>query len=154
MGSIRERVRIPFMDKPEPGFTILYEHGGCLVVNKPPGVLTQAVPGVDSLEVRVKAYLARRAGRGRGLPERDPPPRPPGQRSDHLRQGPPHDPQAGRAVSSTAASTRSIGPASKGPSRPTPAAGRIFSTRLPANRGPRLSARAILRGDTQLCTTA
>jgi 23S rRNA pseudouridine1911/1915/1917 synthase len=44
---------------PDPvGFQILYEHGGCLVLNKPPGVLTQAVPGVDSLEVRARAYLA------------------------------------------------------------------------------------------------
>jgi 23S rRNA pseudouridine1911/1915/1917 synthase len=40
------------------GFEILYEHGGCLVLNKPPGVLTQAVWGVDSLEVRARAYLA------------------------------------------------------------------------------------------------
>ena len=39
------------------GVQILYEHGGCLVVNKPPGVLTQAPPGIDSLEVRIKAYL-------------------------------------------------------------------------------------------------
>ena len=29
----------------------------CLVVSKPPGVLTQAPPGIDSLEVRIKAYL-------------------------------------------------------------------------------------------------
>jgi 23S rRNA pseudouridine1911/1915/1917 synthase len=46
------------------GFQILYEQNGCLVVNKPPGVLTQAVPGVDSLEVRVKAYLAGPRGGG------------------------------------------------------------------------------------------
>jgi 23S rRNA pseudouridine1911/1915/1917 synthase len=46
------------------GFTILYEQNGCLVANKPPGVLTQAVPGVDSLEVRVKAYLAGERGGG------------------------------------------------------------------------------------------
>jgi 23S rRNA pseudouridine1911/1915/1917 synthase len=42
---------------PDLGFDILYEHAGCLVVNKPSGVLTQAPPGIDSLEVRVKAYL-------------------------------------------------------------------------------------------------
>ncbi len=46
------------------GFTILYEQNGCLVANKPPGVLTQAVPGVDSLEVRVKRYLAGERGGG------------------------------------------------------------------------------------------
>ena len=44
------------------GFEILYEQGGCLVVNKPPGVLTQAPPGIDSLEVRIKAYLGGGSG--------------------------------------------------------------------------------------------
>ncbi len=41
----------------ELGFQILHEQGGCLVVNKPPGVLTQAPPGIDSLEMRIKTYL-------------------------------------------------------------------------------------------------
>jgi 23S rRNA pseudouridine1911/1915/1917 synthase len=44
----------------EPGFEILYEEGPCLVVCKPPGLPTQAPPGIDSLEVRVKAFLKRR----------------------------------------------------------------------------------------------
>ncbi len=55
------------------GFDVLYEHGGCLVVNKPPGVLTQAPPGIDSLEVRVKVYLGGdRGGEGvyLGVPHR------------------------------------------------------------------------------------
>ena len=39
------------------GFDILYEQGPCLVVNKPAGVLTQAPPGIDSLEVRIKQFL-------------------------------------------------------------------------------------------------
>ncbi len=39
------------------GFDILYEEGPCLVVNKPAGVLTQAPPGIDSLEVRIKQFL-------------------------------------------------------------------------------------------------
>ncbi len=39
------------------GFQILYEQGGCLVVSKPAGVLTQAPRGIDSLEVRIKTYL-------------------------------------------------------------------------------------------------
>jgi 23S rRNA pseudouridine1911/1915/1917 synthase len=48
-------------DSPQPeGFDLLYEEGPCLVVAKPGGVLTQAVPGVDSLEVRVRAFLRRR----------------------------------------------------------------------------------------------
>ena len=46
----------------EPGFEILYEVGPCLVVCKPPGVLTQAPPGVDSLEVRIKEFLQARDG--------------------------------------------------------------------------------------------
>ncbi|MCS7305666.1 MAG: RluA family pseudouridine synthase [Thermoguttaceae bacterium] len=40
-----------------PGFEILYQDEHCLVVNKPPGLLTQAPPGIDSLEVRVRAWL-------------------------------------------------------------------------------------------------
>lgn len=39
------------------GFDILYEQGPCLVVNKPPGLLTQAPPGIDSLELRIKRFL-------------------------------------------------------------------------------------------------
>ena len=55
------------------GFQILYEQNGCLVVNKPPGVLTQAPPGIDSLEVRIKTYLGGRDGPGAvylGVPHR------------------------------------------------------------------------------------
>jgi 23S rRNA pseudouridine1911/1915/1917 synthase len=39
------------------GFQILYEEGPCLVVCKPPGLPTQAPPGIDSLEVRIKTFL-------------------------------------------------------------------------------------------------
>ncbi|MEX0820277.1 MAG: RluA family pseudouridine synthase [Pirellulaceae bacterium] len=42
------------------GFEILYEDGPCLVVNKPPGILTQAPPGIDSLELRIKQFLIQR----------------------------------------------------------------------------------------------
>ncbi|MFV1965435.1 MAG: RluA family pseudouridine synthase [Pirellulaceae bacterium] len=42
------------------GFEILYEEGPCLVVCKPGGVLTQAPPGIDSLEVRIKKFLKER----------------------------------------------------------------------------------------------
>ena len=42
------------------GFDILYENGPCLVVAKPGGVLTQAPPGIDSLETRVKEFLRQR----------------------------------------------------------------------------------------------
>jgi RluA family pseudouridine synthase len=43
-------------------FQILYEEGPCLAVSKPPGLLTQAPPGIDSLEVRIRALLRRRDG--------------------------------------------------------------------------------------------
>lgn len=45
------------------GFELLYEDGPVMVVAKPPGLLTQAPPGIDSLEVRVKAYRQRRDDR-------------------------------------------------------------------------------------------
>jgi 23S rRNA pseudouridine1911/1915/1917 synthase len=41
----------------DPAFEILYESEVCLAVSKPPGVLTQSPPGIDSLEVRIKDYL-------------------------------------------------------------------------------------------------
>jgi len=44
----------------DPGFEILFEQGPCLAVCKPPGVATQAPPGIDSLEVRIKAFLRER----------------------------------------------------------------------------------------------
>jgi 23S rRNA pseudouridine1911/1915/1917 synthase len=56
-----------------PGFQILFEEGPCLVVCKPPGLPTQAPPGIDSLEVRIKAFLderAREKGDSPHLPER------------------------------------------------------------------------------------
>jgi 23S rRNA pseudouridine1911/1915/1917 synthase len=42
------------------GFQLLYEEGPCLVVAKPGGLATQAPPGVDSLEVRIKSYIKQR----------------------------------------------------------------------------------------------
>jgi 23S rRNA pseudouridine1911/1915/1917 synthase len=41
---------------------ILYESGPCLVVLKPAGLATQAAPGIDSMEVRVKQFLKAREG--------------------------------------------------------------------------------------------
>lgn len=42
------------------GFEILYEEGPVLVALKPAGLLTQAPPGIDSLELRVKRFLKAR----------------------------------------------------------------------------------------------
>lgn len=41
-------------------FEILYDDGPCLVVSKPPGLLTQAPPGIDSLEIAVKEFYRKR----------------------------------------------------------------------------------------------
>ena len=42
---------------------ILYENGPVLAVVKPTGVATQAPPGIDSLELRIKQYLKQRDAR-------------------------------------------------------------------------------------------
>lgn len=42
------------------GFDILLDEYPCLVVNKPPGLPTQAPPGIESLETRIKAFLKQR----------------------------------------------------------------------------------------------
>lgn len=46
-----------------PPLDILYDDGPVLVVNKPAGLLTQAPAGIDSLEVRVKAFFRTREGK-------------------------------------------------------------------------------------------
>lgn len=43
---------------PDRGFEILLEDDACLAVIKPSGIATQAPPGIESLEMRIKAYLA------------------------------------------------------------------------------------------------
>jgi RluA family pseudouridine synthase len=42
------------------GFSLLRDEGACLLVSKPPGLLTQAPPGIDSLELRLRAMLRAR----------------------------------------------------------------------------------------------
>ncbi|MBX7167830.1 MAG: RNA pseudouridine synthase [Pirellulales bacterium] len=49
------------MELPPPD--ILLEQGPVLVVLKPSGVLSQAPPGIDSLELRIKQFLMQREGR-------------------------------------------------------------------------------------------
>jgi 23S rRNA pseudouridine1911/1915/1917 synthase len=48
----------PFDNRPEP--EIVWESGPCLAVNKPSGLLTQAPPGIDSLEHRLRQFLRKR----------------------------------------------------------------------------------------------
>jgi 23S rRNA pseudouridine1911/1915/1917 synthase len=43
---------------PDRGFDILLEDDAVLGVSKPSGLATQAPPGIDSLEVRIRAYLS------------------------------------------------------------------------------------------------
>lgn len=47
------------MNSELPEVEVLYHQGPCLVVWKPAGVATQAPPGIDSLETRLKQQLAR-----------------------------------------------------------------------------------------------
>lgn len=44
----------------QPPFDLLRELGPCLVVRKAAGLLTQAPPGIDSLEARIKAWVKER----------------------------------------------------------------------------------------------
>lgn len=46
-----------------PSLEILYDRGPCLVVNKPPALLTQGPPGVDTLELRVRRFYKEREGK-------------------------------------------------------------------------------------------
>jgi 23S rRNA pseudouridine1911/1915/1917 synthase len=45
------------------GFELLFEQGACLVVGKPGGLLTQAPPGIDDLQTRVRRFLLERERR-------------------------------------------------------------------------------------------
>lgn len=45
---------------PDLDFQILREEGSCLAICKPAGLATQAPPGIDSVEVRIKAFLKAR----------------------------------------------------------------------------------------------
>jgi 23S rRNA pseudouridine1911/1915/1917 synthase len=58
--------KIPFMSNAPLNETdpeILLEDGPCIVVNKPGGLLTQAPPGIDSMETRLRRFLLRRENR-------------------------------------------------------------------------------------------
>lgn len=44
-------------DQINPGVQVLFEDEQCLFVNKPSGILTQAPPGIESIERSIKSYL-------------------------------------------------------------------------------------------------
>jgi 23S rRNA pseudouridine1911/1915/1917 synthase len=51
IAALQKRIRALLM------LNVLYEDNHCLAVDKPPGLSTQAPPGVPSLELEVRAYL-------------------------------------------------------------------------------------------------
>jgi 23S rRNA pseudouridine1911/1915/1917 synthase len=55
--ALIERPKIETMDTTDSPLEILCQDGPCLVINKPSGLLTQAPAGIDSLEVRIKAFI-------------------------------------------------------------------------------------------------
>lgn len=63
--GIMSQIMDPPLANPPPD--LLYEDGPCLVVNKPSGVLTQAPPGIDSIETRIKAFLRQREAKAGNL---------------------------------------------------------------------------------------
>lgn len=46
-----------------PAIDILYEKGPCICVQKPAGLLTQAPPGIDNLELQVRQFCKQREGK-------------------------------------------------------------------------------------------
>jgi len=65
-----DRSMKPQLDPPEADFTVLHEASGVVVVFKPGGIATQAPPGIDSMESRVRKWLASRGGNYLGVPHR------------------------------------------------------------------------------------
>jgi 23S rRNA pseudouridine1911/1915/1917 synthase len=60
--TVRRAVSLAIVEivMPDCGFQLLYENGPCLAVCKPAGLPTQAPPGIDSLEVRIRAFFQER----------------------------------------------------------------------------------------------
>lgn len=54
----------------EDDVVVLHEGSGVIAVRKPAGLATQAPPGIDSMERRVRDWLARRGGHYLGVPHR------------------------------------------------------------------------------------
>ena len=133
---------------------LLYEAGPVLVVGKPAGLLTQAPPGIDSLEARIKSWIKRRDNKPGnvylGVPHRlDRPVS--GASFSHATPGP----RGGSRNNSKGAwSRRSIGPASPELSRPRRAHGPISCARCRASRAPRSSRLIIPKGAKPCCTIA
>lgn len=55
---------------PEHGVNVVHEESGVVVVLKPSGIATQAPPGIDSMECRMRKWLDRRGGGYLGVPHR------------------------------------------------------------------------------------
>jgi len=59
-GSQKRKIRYNRNMNALPPPNIIYEQRGIIVFNKPPGLLTQAPPGIDSLELRARQFLMTR----------------------------------------------------------------------------------------------
>jgi len=59
-GSQKRKIRYNRHMNALPPPNIIYEQRGIIVFNKPPGLLTQAPPGIDSLELRARQFLMTR----------------------------------------------------------------------------------------------
>ena len=57
IGVFTLKVQVSSMDNLLGGVRILYEQGPCLLINKPGGLLTQAPPHIDSVEMRLKKFI-------------------------------------------------------------------------------------------------
>ncbi len=62
----------PRQDHPDAdrGVTVLHESSGVVVVLKPAGIATQAPPGIDSMEARMRKWIVGRGGAYLGVPHR------------------------------------------------------------------------------------
>lgn len=57
IGVFASKVQVLSMDNLLGDVRILYEQGPCLLINKPGGLLTQAPPHIDSVEMRLKKFI-------------------------------------------------------------------------------------------------
>ena len=57
IGVFTLKVQVLSMDNVLGEVRILYEQGPCLLINKPGGLLTQAPPHIDSVEMRLKKFI-------------------------------------------------------------------------------------------------
>ena len=118
------------------GFEILIEDDAVLAVAKPSGIATQAPPGIDSLEVRLKRYLAMPDQRSRlGLSGHSTSARPAGLWRDRVCQNAPRRPATLPTIRATDGQENCTGFAWSGSSSRWPAHGLTICKKSTASRG-------------------